>query len=128
MLTAPSSLRLVWKRVVAALSLMAAAALGPSAPAPVNGAGVSGSGAGNGMAVANAASNVAANVAVVVEGGQHTFRTDASRDGQTKAYTPPARHEIAMLRPEAASPAPDTGEPLRLHAPRSGLTRAPPCA
>jgi hypothetical protein len=126
MLTAPSSLRQFWKRVVAALSLLAAAALGPSALAPVNGAG--GSRAGNGMAVANAASALMANVDVLVEGGQDTFRTDASSNGQAKAYTPPAQHEIAMLRPEAASPTPDREGPPLHHAPRSGLTRAPPRA
>jgi hypothetical protein len=128
MLTAPSSLRLFWKRVVAALSLIAAAALGPTAPAPINGAGASGSRAGNGLAVANAANTLLANAAALLEGGQHTFRTDASSNTEAKAYSPPARHEIAMLRPEAASPAPDGRRPPRPHAPRSGLTRAPPGA
>jgi hypothetical protein len=126
MLTAPSSLRLFWKRVVAALSLIAAAALGPTAPAPVNGAGAVGSRAGNGVALANAANTLMANAAALVEGSQHTYRTDASSNTQAKAYTPPPRHEIATLRPEAASPASGTGEPPRSHAPRSGLTRAPP--
>jgi len=128
MLTAPQSLNLFWKRVVAALSLLAAAALGPTAPAPVNGAGVSGSRAGNGAALANAANALMANVAAVVEGGDLKLRTDASGDAQAKAYTPPARQEIAVLRPEAAAPAPDAAEPLPAYAPRSGLTRAPPRA
>lgn len=128
MLTAPPGLRLFWKRVVAALSLIAAAALGPTAPAPVNGAGVNGSRAGNGAALANSANAPMANVAALVEGSQHTLRTDASGDAQAKAYTPPERHEIAVLRPQAASPAPDLGDRPPTHAPRSGLTRAPPRA
>jgi hypothetical protein len=125
MLTAPPGLRLFWKRVVAALSLMAAAALGPTAPAPVNGAGVGGSRAGSGAAIANA---LMANVAALVEGGHHALRTDASSDTHAKAYTPPQRYEIAVLRPEAASAAPDRAEPPRSHAFRSGPTRAPPGA
>jgi hypothetical protein len=128
MLTAPQSLKLFWKRVVAALSLLAAAALGPTAPAPVNGAGVSGSRAGNGAALAHAANTLMANAAALVEGGDLKLRTDASGDAQAKTYTPPARHEMALLRPVAASPAPDRAEPPRAHAPRSGLTRAPPRA
>ena len=117
MLTAPQSLKLFWKRVVAALSLLAAAALGPTAPAPVNGAGVGGSGAGNGAALAHAA-----------HGGDLNLRTDTSGDAQAKAYAPPARYEMAVLRPEAASPAPDRAGLPQAHAPRSGLTRAPPNA
>jgi hypothetical protein len=128
MLTAPPGLRRFWKRVVAALSLIAAAALGPTAPAPVNGAGVSGPRAGNGAALANAANASMANMAALVEGGQHTLRTDASSDTPPKTYTPPQRYEIAVLRPEAASPALDAGEPPPAYAPRSGLTRAPPLA
>ena len=128
MLTAPPSLRLFWKRVVAALSLLAAAALGPTVPAPVNGAGVNGSRAGNGAALTNAANASMANVAALAEGGQHKLRTDASSDAQAKAYTPPARYAIAVLRPEAASPLPNASEPPQAYAPRSGLTRAPPGA
>ena len=128
MLTAPQSLKLFWKRVVAALSLLAAAALGPTAPAPVNGAGVGGSGAGNGAALAHAANGLMANVAAVVEGGDLNLRTDTSGDAQAKAYAPPVRYEMAVLRPEAASPAPDRAGLPQAHAPRSGLTRAPPNA
>jgi hypothetical protein len=128
MLTAPHSLKLFWKRVVAALSLLAAAALGPTAPAPVNGAGAGSSRAGNSAALANTANALMANVAALVEGGELKLRTDASGDAQAKAYTAPVRYEIALLRPEAASPAPDTGEVPQVHAPRSGLTRAPPSA
>ena len=128
MLTAPPGLRLFWKRVVAALSLIAAAALGPTAPAPVNGAGVNGARAGNGPALANSASALMANVAALVEGGQQKLNPDTSGDAQAKAYIPPTRHLIAALRPEAASPAPPACEPPRAHAPRSGLTRAPPRA
>src|SRR5262245_18400292 len=126
MLTAPQSLKLFSKRVVAALSLLAAAALGPTAPAPVNGAGASGSRAGNGAALANTANGLMANVAALAEGGE--LRTDASGNAQAKAYTAPVRYELAVLRPEAASPAPDTSEAPQAHAPRSGLTRAPPSA
>jgi hypothetical protein len=128
MLTAPPRLRLFWKRVVAALSLIAAAALGPTPPAPVHGAGVTGSRAGSSPALANAASALMANVAALVEGGQQKLSPDASGDAQAKAYIAPARHLIAALRPEAASPAPPAREPPRAHAPRSGLTRAPPRA
>jgi hypothetical protein len=128
MLTAPPGLRLFWKRVVAALSLLAAAALGPTVPAPVNGAGVSGPRAGNGAALANAANTLMANAAALIEGGQHKLRTDTSSDAPAKAYAPPPRHEIAVLRLEAASPMPETDEPPRAHAPRSGQTRAPPRA
>lgn len=129
MLTAPHSLKLFWKRVVAALSLLAAAALGPTAPAPVNGAGVGGSRAGNGPAVANAANALVAGMAAgLVEGGELKLRTDASGDAQAKAYVPPARVEVPVLRPQAASPAPHVGGPPRTHACRSGLTRAPPPA
>jgi len=128
MLTAPHSLRLFWKRVVAALSLLAAAALGPTAPAPVNGAGVGGSRAGNSPALANTANALMANAAALVEGGELKPSTDASGDGQAKAYVPPTRLQIAVLRPEAASPSQDRAEPPQRHAPRSGLTRAPPSA
>jgi hypothetical protein len=127
MLTAPPGLRLFWKRVVAALSLLAAAALGPTVPAPVNGAGVSGSRTGNGAALANASSPMA-NVAALSEGGQLRLGADASTDTHGKADIPPQRYEVGMLRPEAASAAPAAGGPPRAYAPRSGLTRAPPCA
>ena len=128
MLTAPPGLRLFWKRVVAALSLLAAAALGPTVPAPVNGAGVSGSRTGSGAALANAASSLMANVATLIEGGQLKLGSDASTDAQAKPYIPPQRYQIGMLRPEAASLAPTTGGPPRAYEPRSGLARAPPCA
>lgn len=129
MLAASQSLKLFWKRVVAVLSLLAAAGLGPTAPAPVNGAGVSGSRAGSGAALAHAANGLMANVAAALaEGGDLKLRTDASGDAQGKAYAPPARYQMAVLRPEAGSPAPDTAEPPQAHAPRSGLTRAPPHA
>ena len=126
MLTAPPGLRLFWKRVVAALSLLAAAALGPTVPAPVNGAGVSGSRAGNGAALANAASSPMANVATLMEGGQLKLGSDASTDGQAKPYIPLQRYQIGMLRPEAASSAPATGGPPRAYEHRSGFARAPP--
>jgi hypothetical protein len=129
MLTAPHSLKLFWKRVVAALSLLAAAALGPTAPAPVNGAGVGGSRAGSGPAVANAATALMASMAAaLVEGGELKLRTDASGDLQAKAYVPPSRVEMPVLRPQAASPALQVGDPPQTHASRSGLTRAPPAA
>lgn len=128
MLAAPQSLKLFWKRVVAALSLLAAAALGPTAPAPVNGAGVSGARAGAGAALANTANPLMANVAALVEGGELKLRTDASGNAQAKAYTAPVRYEMAVLRPEAASPVPVASEAPQAHAPRSGLTRAPPSA
>jgi hypothetical protein len=121
-------LRLFWKRVVAALSLIAAAALAPTAPAPVNGAGVNGSRAGSGPAVTNSASALMANVAALMGGGEQKLSPDASGDAQAKAFIPPARQVIAALRPEAASPAPPACELPSAYAPRSGLTRAPPRA
>ena len=69
-----------------------------------------------------------ANVAALVEGGDLNLRADTSGDAQAKAYAPPVRYEMAVLRPEAASLTAD-GAPLpQAHAPRSGLTRAPPDA
>ena len=70
MLNAGTNFLLLWKRVVAALSLVAAAALAPSAAAPIGGSGLVGSRAGHGPALANAANALIASVDAVIEGGR----------------------------------------------------------
>jgi hypothetical protein len=127
MLNARHSFNLVWKRLVAALSLIAAAALAPAAPAPVGGAGAVGSRVGgNGAAVANTASALLGSVAGLVEGSQHDLPFGTPGDGQAKACTPPRFPVIAWVRPERASFPIRAREPGPTHAPRSGPARAPP--
>ena len=105
MLNARHSFTLLWQRLVAALSLVMAAALAPAAvPASAGGAGAIGSRVGSGAAVASTASALAAgNVAALVEGGQQQLPLDTSADGtKTKACTVAVWQEIAPLRPERA--------------------------
>jgi hypothetical protein len=128
MLNAEQSLALLWRRLVAALSLIAAAALAPTVPVSVGGAGVVGSRAGNGAAVASAANALIANVDGLVEGGQRKVLPDASSDTHAKPWALPASHELARLAPELSSPAPDAPDLHQPRAVRSGLTRAPPLA
>jgi hypothetical protein len=128
MLNAEQSLALLWRRLVAALSLIAAAALAPTVPVSVGGAGVVGSRAGNGAAVASAANALIANVDGLVEGGQRKVLPDASSDTHAKPSALPASHELARLAPELSSPAPDAPDLHQPRAVRSGLTRAPPLA
>jgi hypothetical protein len=119
---------LIWKRVVAALSLVAAAALAPSASAPVSGSGVVGSRAGHGPALANAANALMASVDAVVEGGRQVSPPAADEGTPAKACVLPDRCHDDAPQTEAASPHPVSAAPLRRHAARSGPARAPPGA
>ncbi|HEY7553096.1 MAG TPA: hypothetical protein VH913_26685 [Hyphomicrobiaceae bacterium] len=125
---APQSFILLWKRVVAALSLVAAALLAPTAPASAGGAGVIGSRASHGQAVASAASQLIAGVDGLVEGGERNVPVDEPQAGglHAKPCVLAAWHEFPAPRPPVAVPAPETGTRLPAFAPRSGLTRAPP--
>ncbi|HEX5958526.1 MAG TPA: hypothetical protein VFY92_07705 [Hyphomicrobiaceae bacterium] len=131
MLNARHSFTLIWKRLVAALSLVAAAALAPAAPAAgVAGAGGMGSRAGSSSAaVANAASALVATAVSLAE-GQQALSTGASDDGaKAKACGLAARPEGAWQLPRVASAPLRAGVGCRqTHAARAGLTRAPPCA
>jgi hypothetical protein len=127
MLNAGTNFLLLWKRVVAALSLVAAAALAPSASAPIGGSGVVGSRAGHGPALANAANALIASVDAVSEGGRQV--SPPAMDGTpVKACALPDWYDSDAPQSEAASPPPVPGAPLRRHAARSGLARAPPGA
>jgi hypothetical protein len=131
MLNARHSFALLWQRLVAALSLVMAAALAPaavSAPAGGAGAGAIGSRAGSGTAVASATA-LSGNVAAVVEGGQLERPLDPSTDGTAAKALPAAVwHEIAPLGPEAVCPPRIVGAAPPTHAARSGPARAPPLA
>jgi hypothetical protein len=125
--SAQQSFVLLWKRVVAALSLVAAALLAPTAPAPV-GAGVVGSRMGNGPAVASAANALTANVDALVEGGEQRFPLDSPEANGAHA-TPcvlTAWHEFPVPLPAAVAPAGESRVPLPAFASRAGQTRAPP--
>lgn len=125
MLNAGTNFLLLWKRVVAALSLVAAAALAPSAAAPISGSGLVGSRAGHGPALANA---LMASVDAVIEGGRQVSPPAADDGAPVKACALPARCHSDAPQSEAASPPPISGAPLRRHAARAGPARAPPGA
>jgi hypothetical protein len=127
---APQSFILLWKRVVAALSLVAAALLAPTAPAPAGGAGVVGSRASHGQAVASAASQLIASVDGLVEGGERNAPLDEPQAGgpHAKPCVLAAWHEFPAPQSPVATPALEAGPRLPAFAPRSGLTRAPPRA
>ena len=128
MLNARHRFTVLWQRLIAALSLVMAAALAPAAtPAP--GAGAIGSGMGSGAPVASAANALAANVAAVIGGGQQQLPLDTSPDGtKAKACVVPLWHDTAPLQPLAAGPPLDQRTLPATHAPRSGDARAPPLA
>jgi hypothetical protein len=128
MRNARQNFALVWKRLVAALSLIAAALLAPGAPAPVGGAGAAGSRVGNGAAVASAATLVVAKVAGVAEGEQLRPPLAAPGDAPAKACVPRAWHDLTQPRTQVASPFRDAEAAPRAYAARSGPTRAPPAA
>jgi hypothetical protein len=132
MLNARHRFALLWQRLVAALSLVVAAALTPaavSAPAGGAGAGAIGSGMGNGAAVASAAGAVAGNVAALIEGGQQRLPLDTSPDGtKAKARAVAARQETTLPDLAAARPLRAARAVLPSHAARSGHARAPPLA
>jgi hypothetical protein len=127
---AQQSFILLWKRAVAALSLVAAALLAPTAPAPSGGAGVVGSRASHGQAVASAASQPIASVDGVVEGGEPNVPLDEPHAGgpNAKPCVLAAWHEFPAPQPPLATPALEAGTRLPAFASRSGLTRAPPRA
>jgi hypothetical protein len=129
MLNARHSFTFLWQRLVAALSLVMAAALAPAAVSvPAAGAGAVGSRVGSGAAVASATNALNGNVAALVEGGQHQLPLDTSTDAtKAKALTAPIWLALAAVRIEAASPwIAQTAPPT--HAARSGPARAPPAA
>jgi hypothetical protein len=128
MLNAGYNFLLLWKRVVAALSLVAAAALAPSAAAPISGSGLVGSRAGHGPALANAANALMASVDAVIEGGRQVSPPAADDGAPVKACALPARCHSDAPQSEAASPPLISGAPLRRHAARAGPARAPPGA
>jgi hypothetical protein len=128
MVNAEQSLALLWRRLVAALSLIAAAALAPTVPVSVGGTGIVGSRAGTGAAVANAANALIANVEAQVEGGQHKVLPEVSGDTHAKPWGLPVSHELAKLAPELSPQTPDALDSHQLRAVRSGLSRAPPPA
>jgi hypothetical protein len=128
MLNAGTNFLLLWKRLVAALSLVAAAALAPSASAPISGSGLVGSRAGHGPALANAANALIASVDAVIEGGRLASPPAADDGTLAKACTLPARCHSDAPQFKAASPPPVSDAPLRRHAARAGPARAPPAA
>ncbi|HEY1246320.1 MAG TPA: hypothetical protein VGF29_15960 [Hyphomicrobiaceae bacterium] len=127
---ASQSFILLWKRAVAALSLVAAALLAPTAAAPAGGAGMIGSRASHGQAVASAASQLIGGVDGLVEGGERNFPLDEPQAGapHAKPCVLAAWHEFPAPQPPVAAPALETGTRPPAFAPRSGLTRAPPRA
>jgi hypothetical protein len=122
---APQNFLFLWKRLVAALSLVAAAVLAP-ASAPVAGA-AAGSRVGS-PAVASTANTLLANVEGLVDSGQQRFPSPASGPVRAQAWAPTLWVELAVLGPERASPSCNAGPLRRPYAARSGPTRAPPSA
>jgi hypothetical protein len=122
---AQHSVLLLWKRLVAALSLIAAAALAPTVAAPVGGSGIVGSRAGTGTAIANA---LIANLDGVVQGGQQRSSLDTTGDAEAAALAPPIWREIPRPLRHASLPHYSACAPHKPHSPRAGPTRAPPIA
>jgi hypothetical protein len=127
MLNAGYNFLLLWKRLVAALSLVAAAALAPSSSAPISGSGVVGSRAGQGPALTNPANALVASVGAVSDGGRQVSPPAADDGTPTKLCALPTWCHDAP-QSETASPPPVSGAPLRRHAARAGPARAPPGA
>jgi hypothetical protein len=121
---------LLWKRVVAALSLVAAALLASMAATPGGGSGVVGSRAGHaGAAVASAPSALIASLDGVVDDREQAFPPEHSGGAKSKPVGVVATWRVPPEpRPVALSLSPDASEHPRHHAARSGLTRAPPRA
>jgi hypothetical protein len=129
MLNARYRFAVLWQRLVAALSLVMAAALAPGAVTAPAGAGAVGSRVGSGAAVASAAGALASNVAAVIEGGQQqpVPRDTSSTDGtKAKACTVSVWQGVAPFRPEAGDPPATARAAPPTHAARSGDARAPP--
>jgi hypothetical protein len=127
---AQQSFVLLWKRVVAALSLIAAALLAPTASAPISGAGVASSRAGSGPAIASAANALIAHVDGVADGGRHNYPLEQPQASgpQGKPCVVAAWRELPAPQLQMAMPATDGIAPLSAFATRSGLSRAPPRA
>jgi hypothetical protein len=131
MLKARHSFVLLWHRLVAALSLLMAAALAPaavSAPAGGAGAGAIGPRMGGGAAVASAANPLAGNAIALVDGEQQQLPLGMSTDGtKAKACTVNVWRATA-LRPGVVCPPRIVAAAPPTHAARSGPARAPPSA
>jgi hypothetical protein len=128
--SAQHSFVLIWKRVVAALSLVAAALIAPTAPAPMAGAGMAGSRAGSGPAIAASTANaLLAAVDGLVEGGERNapLQESAASGPQSAPCLVAAWLELPAPRPVSVSPA-EPGAPSPTFAARAGLSRAPPQA
>jgi hypothetical protein len=127
--SAQHSFVLIWKRVVAALSLVAAALIAPTAPAPMAGGGVAGSRAGSGPAIASTANALLTAVDGLVEGGERPspLQEPESKGPQGTPCIVAAWLELPAPRPVAASSA-EPGVPPPVFAARAGLSRAPPLA
>jgi hypothetical protein len=131
MLNARYRVTLLWQRLVAALSLVMAAALAPGAVAATagGGAGAIGSRASSGAQVASAAGALAGHVAALIEGQQQSAPLDSPADG-AKAKVCTAATPHASMPPEARAvhPQQPAGGVLPAYAARSGESRAPPAA
>jgi len=126
---AQQSFVFLWKRVVAALSLVAAALIASMAASPAGGAGVVGSRTGHAGHVASAPSPLIASLDEVLDGGQQAFPAQELSGAKGKAAGVVAPWPALPLRRSIApSPSPEADELPRHHAARSGLTRAPPLA
>src|SRR5262245_54882890 len=104
----------LWKRAVAALSLVAAALLASMAASPVSGAGVVGSRtghAGHGTTVASAPSALIASLDGIVEGGPHAFSGEAAGGAKGKTGVPPQWHALPAPRPLAFAACSETCAP-----------------
>jgi hypothetical protein len=119
---------LLWKRVVAALSLVAAALLASMAAAPAGSSGMVGSRAGQAGPVATAPSALIATLDGIVEDAQRASPPQDAGGAKGKALAPAARPAPAVSRPVVATAAPAEREQPGRHASRAGLTRAPPGA
>jgi hypothetical protein len=129
MLNARHRVALLWQRLVAALSLVMAAALAPGAvTSPVSGAGAIGSRVGGGATVASAPGALATNVAALIEGGQlQPASLDTSGDGSKgKVCTVAVWQQLIPDHQEAAQPPRTVRGVQPTHAARSGDARAPP--
>jgi hypothetical protein len=127
--SAQHSFVLLWKRAVAALSLIVAALIAPTAPAPVSGAGMAGARAGSGPAIAGTANALVAAVDGLAEGGGRPALQELQGSGpQAKPCVLAAWHDFPLPQIRPASPSSEARKPHPAFAARAGLTRAPPQA
>lgn len=127
---AQQSFVLLWKRVVAALSLVAAALLAPTAAAPVSGAGISGSRVGHGPAIANAVNALIASADSVADDGRPKSVLDRPETSgpHGKPFVAAVWHELPAPRTHSVAPLAHTRAPIPAFVVRSGHSRAPPTA